>query len=313
MKIPTISIGRKFVLFVLCAAVVFSLGARVRTAYEIETGGEVQVGLIYDPLEAERHPDVRGVWDRYFEKQGIPHAWISENDLLLVSTRSIVSQLPAIIFPDSLAQYVSGMLASSLAEYVKEGGTLVLVADPGTRNEDGRFLYRSVFGSIAGVEYLQYGSLRSAPIARTSLLSDDTRVEAWSGNAPAITERPLGEGHVFYIDLPVGYLLSHGDGFPMRAFVRRALFDVAEVPHLVASPDGEFLPRFVRTSAVFARRGQAWHVSLYNDLGLRHIAFALPGETASRTPPSGTRFAGKDGGFQYFVVDTDSRHYAGTF
>jgi hypothetical protein len=45
---------------------------------------------------------------------------------------------------------------------------------------------------------------------------------------------------------------------------------------------------------------------------LRHIAFALPGVTASRMLPSGVRPAGRDGAFQYFVVDTDSQHYAGT-
>jgi hypothetical protein len=608
VKILTISIGRRSLLFALCVALVFNLGPRVKTAYDMATGTDVHIGLVYDPVELERHPEVRNAWDGYLEEQGVPHAWISEDDLLLMSAGSMVGQLPALIFPDSVAQYVSGMLASGLAGYVKEGGTLVLVADSGTKREDGRFLYRGVFDSIAGVEFLRYSSLRSEafghgsirfsslsaarrwhvpfgklgkhlqlstyeygpqryPISRTSLLTDDTRVEAWSDSTPAITERDLGEGHVFFIDLPVGYLRSHTDGFPLHAVVRRALFDVAEVPHLVASPDGigylvvnwhidsnsewpgipnfqrqrllrndlhfdfdvtagpdmaqlnddegfdacgrgrylllliahygrigshggwahnmfayqiehnllsrddiisliqknnqclssvthypildyappdgaqpqpvmtlanaalgmiayyytgdtgtpaeramygggivskgvwafpitplgywasigemaqhgvaasltstwlgnfeerareertinlfyshsydmendaydpamrafldklerdqragllrvgdmveaaQFMQRFVKTSAVFTHQGQSWHVELSNDLGLRHIAFALPRETASTTLPPGIRFAGEDGAFRYFVVDTDTERYVGT-
>jgi len=55
---------------------------------------------------------------------------------------------------------------------------------------------------------------------------------------PGVILRKYQKGAVMYVNLPLGYLKSYADDFPLRTFLRTFLFKVVKVPHLVNVPYG---------------------------------------------------------------------------
>ena len=234
------------------------------------------VGLVFDG--SSDRADRRTAWDAYASEQGLPVAWISQGDVTLISPADLAARYSALVLPDGLDANVSTDLAQTLAAYARDGGTLVVGSDAGSRLQDGRFAKTGALDALLGVKTIrfaelgakafgrapvrfasaleaarwhvpvgkldatralssyQYGGLRYA-VPATGIESPDVRVVASSALGPAITERSTGLGHAIYVALPVAYLRGRSDGFPLHALVRRALFDIAGTPHLVAAPN----------------------------------------------------------------------------
>ena len=234
------------------------------------------VGLVFD--ESAGRADRRTAWNAYASEQGLPVLWLSQNDATLIAPADLAARYSALVLPDGLDTTVSVDLAQTLAAYARDGGTLVVGSDAGTRLQNGRFATTGALDALLGVRTIRftelgakafgsdpvrfasaadaarwhvpfgkhdgtyalssyhYGSLRYA-VPATRIVMPDVRVVASSRLGPAITERATGLGHAIFIGLPVAYLRGRSDGFPLHALVRRALFDVAGTPHLVAAPN----------------------------------------------------------------------------
>jgi hypothetical protein len=55
---------------------------------------------------------------------------------------------------------------------------------------------------------------------------------------PGVIIKKYQKGAVMYVNLPLGYLKSYADDFPLRTFLRTFLFKVVKIPHLVNVPYG---------------------------------------------------------------------------
>jgi len=81
-----------------------------------------------------------------------------------------------------------------------------------------------------------YGPL-AYPYPKAAVVAGHVRVDANNSDTPLLTVRDVERGRVAYIALPLGYLKTHSDAFPMKMLVSY-LTRSGDVPHLVAAPDG---------------------------------------------------------------------------
>jgi hypothetical protein len=88
-----------------------------------------------------------------------------------------------------------------------------------------------------------YGNL-NYPAARSKIIPNSgtevyaNMVTPDGEKFPAITVREIGKGNLMYVNLPLGYLKSHGDDLLLRSLCRTLIFDYAAVPHLLNTPGG---------------------------------------------------------------------------
>lgn len=56
---------------------------------------------------------------------------------------------------------------------------------------------------------------------------------------PGIIKRTIGQGNLFYVNLPLGAMKIDADDLPLRSVLRTVLFDFAHMPHILNVPDGK--------------------------------------------------------------------------
>ncbi|WP_293720190.1 hypothetical protein [uncultured Phascolarctobacterium sp.] len=56
---------------------------------------------------------------------------------------------------------------------------------------------------------------------------------------PGIVKKDLGDGTLFYVNLPLGAMKIDADDLPLRAVLRTVLFNFAKVPHVLNVPEGK--------------------------------------------------------------------------
>ena len=151
---------RKKTTVALLLLVVFSLfrvvGLRGSPSDRVE-----QIAVVYDPGAATEHPAVRAAYEAVLVEEGVPHTWLSTNDLLLIGGRELERRYEVLIFPDALAQRMPAESLSRAREYVHAGGNVVVVLDPGIKEPGGAYRPGGVLATLAGVEYQRYQQERS--------------------------------------------------------------------------------------------------------------------------------------------------------
>ncbi|MGA7570503.1 MAG: hypothetical protein WCA80_06805 [Candidatus Aquilonibacter sp.] len=284
-------------LLILALGVV--LGVRLWHLHSLTAGRATMVALIYSSSNAAS----AAAWNEELRESGIPYEWISQGDLVLLDPSYLSSHFSTIVFPDHLDPVVLNDVASTMARYARQGGTLLIVDDSGTRRANGTYLKSGVFAPLLGLEYVRYVQLRKGafgesavrfansqtahvwhvplgkldddsissyyygpqryPVPATQAKAADLRVDASSAYGPALTERAVGEGRAFYVGIPLGYLRANSDGFPLQMTIQRVIVDAALTPHLVASPKGD--------GAIVIN----WHIDSNSEwLGIPHLAKA---------------------------------------
>jgi hypothetical protein len=107
---------------------------------------------------------------------------------------------------------------------------------PPGKLDDALFLSGYGFGPLtyplACVSFLLPAS-SSAPVVLATGLTEDGR------ERPVIFSWRRGLGQLLYVGLPLGYLKGCSDDLPLRVVLRHFLFDMARVPHLLATPAGK--------------------------------------------------------------------------
>jgi hypothetical protein len=237
----------------------------------------VRVALVYTPGGGIEAAQVRAAYTETLLEDGIPFDWLASTDLALFDGEQLAESYAAIVFPDALDRRVSEDAAAELNAFAMLGGSVAIIGDAGSRTLDGTYRPGSLFTEISGVDSLLYDSLRSKafgrgylhfadaasvarwsvpagkvddgdlasygygpldyPYAKAVVVSGRVRVDAGNGDTPLLTVRDLGRGHVAYMGVPLGYLRTHSDAFPMKMLVSY-LTRTGAVPHLVAAPDG---------------------------------------------------------------------------
>ena len=237
----------------------------------------IRIAVVYTPGGGQLGKQIRAAYAESLLEQGLPYDWVASTDLALFDGKQLARSYAAIVFPDSIDRRVSEDAIAALTSFAALGGSVVVIGDAGSQTEDGTYRPASLFAKISGVDDFLYHSLRGnafgsgemhfstlAAIARwdipsgkivagdlssyiygpldysyakADVVSRGVRVDADDGRSPIISVRPVRLGRVAFIGLPVGYLRTHSDAFPMM-MLTSYLLTFADVPHLVAAPDG---------------------------------------------------------------------------
>jgi hypothetical protein len=237
----------------------------------------VRVAIVYTPGGGVDAEQIRAAYAETLLENGIPFDWLASTDLALFDGEQLASSYAAIVFPDTIDRRVSEDAVAELNAFAALGGSVAVVGDAGSRTLDGSYRPGSLFAEVSGVDSLLYRSLRSKafghgylhfansasehrwavpagkiddgdlasygygplayPYARASIVDGHVRIDAQSSDTPLLTVRDVERGRVAYLALPLGYLRTHSDAFPMRLLVS-FLTRTGDVPHLVAAPDG---------------------------------------------------------------------------
>jgi hypothetical protein len=238
----------------------------------------VRVAWVYTPGDGANAQQIRAAYSQSMLEAGIPFDWLASTDLALFDGEELADSYTAIVFPDTIDRRVSEDSLGALTAFADLGGRVAVIADAGSRTPDGSYRPSSLFSEISGVDSLLYRSLRTKAFSRGPLrFAGATSVSRWSvpsgkivdgdlssylygplnygyarakvvepfvridgsnRGTPLLTERNVESGRVAYIAIPVGYLRTHSDAFPMQLLISFLTRD-GDLPHLVASPDGE--------------------------------------------------------------------------
>jgi hypothetical protein len=237
----------------------------------------VRVAIVYTPGAGIEAQQVRAAYAETLLENGIPFDWLASTDLALFDGEELASSYAAIVFPDAIDRRVSEDAVAQMTAFASLGGLVAVIGDAGSRTLDGSYRPGSLFAEISGVDSLLYRSLRSKafgrgylhfsdaasvarwavpagkvdegdlasygygplayPYAKASVIEGRVRIDAGNSDTPLLTVREVQRGRVAYLALPIGYLRTHSDAFPMRMLVS-FLTRGGSVPHLVAAPDG---------------------------------------------------------------------------
>jgi hypothetical protein len=237
----------------------------------------IRVAVVYSTDSSADAKRIRAAYTETLLENGIPFDWLSSNDLALFSGEQLASSYTSIVFPDGMNRRVSEDAVSELTAFASLGGAVAIIGDAGSRTLAGTYRPGSLFTEISGVNSLLYTTLRSHafvsgtmhftnpasverwsvpegktargdlsgygygpldyPFARASIVDGKVRVDADNAKTPMLTVKDVQRGRVAYIAMPLGYLRTHSDAFPMTMLVS-FLTRSNEMPHLVAAPDG---------------------------------------------------------------------------
>jgi hypothetical protein len=270
-------VNRYTVAAVLALFMVMAAFNRTTLLRAIAGERSVRVAIVYTPGGGADAAQIRAAYAETLLENGIPFDWLASTDLALFNGEQLASSYAAIVFPDTIDRRVSEDAVGALTAFAALGGSVAVVGDAGSRTLDGSYRPSSLFAEVSGVDSLLYRSLRmkafgrgylhfanpasaqrwavpagkiddgnlasyqygplAYPYAKASVVAGRVRVDAASNTTPLLTVRDVQRGRVAYLALPLGYLRTHSDAFPMRLLVS-FLTRTGEMPHLVAAPDG---------------------------------------------------------------------------
>jgi hypothetical protein len=269
--------NRYTVAALLALVMVFAVFNRTTTLRAIAGERSARVALVYTPGGGAKSDQVRAAYAESLREAGIAFDWLASTDLALFDGEQLAETYSAIVFPDTLDRRISEDAVAEMADFAALGGSVAVIGDAGSQTPDGTYRPGSLFGETSGVDSLLYRQLRTRafgdghvhfsdiasitrwqvphgktqfedlsgyiygpltyPFSRSEIIAGGVRVDAAAGKSPILSVRRIGRGRVAYIGLPLGYLRTHSDAFPMTMLISYLTrFD--DLPHLVAAPDG---------------------------------------------------------------------------
>jgi len=147
--------ARRLLWLVLALAILLPVVRAVQVS-TLASGSKEEVGLVYDPSALPDQQFIRDAWDSVLREEGIPFAWISTRDLLLLDGGALARRYPALVFPDGLDQRMPTEVRGRVEEYLAAGGNVAVVYDAGVKDPSGAFRTGGLLAPLVGVQYLRY-------------------------------------------------------------------------------------------------------------------------------------------------------------
>lgn len=151
------------------------------------------VGLLFDPATLDSNRGIHAAYEAVLDEEGIPHSWISTRDLLLLEGDDLAGRFEALIFPDALVQAMPAETLARTQEFMKAGGDVAVILDPGIKDTSGAYRSGGVLAPIVGVQYQRYRQERDRAYVRGRV---DFENPAVTTHAWGIPPGKLYQGHV---------------------------------------------------------------------------------------------------------------------
>ncbi|MBT8349579.1 MAG: polysaccharide deacetylase family protein [Sulfurovum sp.] len=121
---------------------------------EESINNEIKVLLIYN---RDKNSDILKAYESVLEEEGVPFEIMSNSTLIKIPPDTISMNIPAIIFPDSVNQYIKNSTDYWIEKYVKSGGKVALIYDVDTRGKDGKYkLSPTYLDRVLGLNFSVY-------------------------------------------------------------------------------------------------------------------------------------------------------------
>jgi hypothetical protein len=271
-------VNRYTVAAVLTLLLLFVVFDRASSLRAIAGERSIRVALVYTPGGGTDEQQIRAGYAQTMLENGIPFDWLASTDLALFDGEQLSDSYTAIVFPDAIDRRVAEDSVAALTVFAQLGGRVAVISDAGSRTADGSYRPGSLFTEISGVDSILYRQLRTKAFSRgtlrfagtnavnrwsvpsgkivdndlssyiygplyygyakAKLVEPHVRVDGSNGDTPMLTVRDVNRGRVAYIAIPLGYLRTHSDAFPMQLLISFLTRD-GDLPHLVAAPGGE--------------------------------------------------------------------------
>jgi len=144
-----------FIVFILTVLGFFGYEVyKNQSHFEENIYNEIKVLLVYSQ---DKNSSIIKAYESVLEEEGVPFELISNKKLLKLSPDTISMNIPAIIFPDSVNQYIENSTDYWIEKYVKSGGKAALVYDVNTREKDGKYKLSSTYlDRVVGLDFSVY-------------------------------------------------------------------------------------------------------------------------------------------------------------
>ena len=147
------------VVFVAIASLLtFYALPKIQQNRALSGGRAIKVLLVYNPEYAKSKSSVLPAYESVLQEEGVSFESFNVFQLSTLSVAAIVKRVPVMILPDSMLVHVPTQFVDWTKEYLSKGGKVAVIYDVGTRHQNGRFLERSVFADIVGLNYITFST-----------------------------------------------------------------------------------------------------------------------------------------------------------
>ena len=129
--------------------------------YRLSHTDELAVMLVQNPFLTVNSPHILQAYRSVLDEEGVPYKVVSDNILLNLKFEEAVENIPAMIFPDGIAQILPKELTTRIKSYLLKGGNVAVIYDAGIKDIKGHFLKEALFSEITGINYITYDRLRA--------------------------------------------------------------------------------------------------------------------------------------------------------
>jgi len=121
--------------------------------------------IIYHPSMKDDYGYILDAYQSVLEEEGVPHELATPDELLTTKAFDIAKNHPTMIFPDHVAQIMPSDMIFWTLEYMKSGGNIMIVYDPGVKSL-GKTYQEPVFSRLLGIQYCLYEDLKKDAYTR---------------------------------------------------------------------------------------------------------------------------------------------------
>lgn len=231
---PKRIIGTLLIFFALAGSIYFLITLLPESS---PADMDISVLLVENDFSTSAKRQIHEAYRSVLEEEGIPFRISRPDELLSLSAQRVAETCPAIIFPDALAQILPRDITFWVTEYLRYGGSVAIVFDAGTKHFKNRFLKKTVFADLLGLNYLLYSNLENPDEAYLNAYIRFTDAES----AQAFQYPP---GKVDEENFVCGY--SYGKLiYPVSRVQTEAGFSTADVRAEALAENGETFPVLV--------------------------------------------------------------------
>jgi len=142
-----------------------------------ERTGRIEILLVHNPALVATNPCVVEAYKSVLREEGVPFRTIDAEELGSLSP-DLLSHVPAIILPDGINQVLPERFADWVKKYLKEGGSVLIGYDAGTKHQNGSYRDEAALADIVGLNYILYNRSPESAYSNGSLrFADRTSIE----------------------------------------------------------------------------------------------------------------------------------------